>query len=203
MTEALTCPFCGAPYRETIPAGTVQVKCQYCGAMILVPPSLGGIVQQCPNHPETLAVGICNDCGQSFCTRCLYVLNIKGGRCYICAKCYKNRTDKNKIAAVFSLILALIFLAVIPFLMVSPAASSNIGGIFRILFWAIFLLAISAVILFEKPKNPPSLYDMASKGVYLRTPKSFLKRCVKCNREIPIASEECPYCQATQPEYEA
>ena len=27
-----------------------------------------------------------------------------------------------------------------------------------------------------------------------KTPKSFLKKCVKCGREIPLASEECPYC---------
>ena len=26
------------------------------------------------------------------------------------------------------------------------------------------------------------------------TPKSFLMECVRCGREIPIASEECPYC---------
>ena len=148
MIEALTCPFCGAPYRETIPAGTVQVKCQYCGAIILVPPSLGGVVRQCLNHPETLAVGLCNDCSQSFCTRCLYVLNVQGGRLYVCAKCYENRTAKGKIAAVLSFVLALIFLAAIPFLMASPAASSDIGGVFRILFYAILLLAISAVGLF-------------------------------------------------------
>jgi len=30
------------------------------------------------------------------------------------------------------------------------------------------------------------------------TPSSFLKKCVQCNREIPIASEECPYCRAKQ-----
>lgn len=30
------------------------------------------------------------------------------------------------------------------------------------------------------------------------TPKSFLKKCVECGREIPIASEECSYCGAKQ-----
>jgi predicted RNA-binding Zn-ribbon protein involved in translation (DUF1610 family) len=30
------------------------------------------------------------------------------------------------------------------------------------------------------------------------TPKSFLKRCVKCGMEIPIASEQCPYCGEKQ-----
>lgn len=28
---------------------------------------------------------------------------------------------------------------------------------------------------------------------------SFLKKCVGCGREIPIASEECPYCGTKQP----
>ena len=30
------------------------------------------------------------------------------------------------------------------------------------------------------------------------TPKSFLKKCPKCGKEIPIASEECPFCKAKQ-----
>lgn len=30
------------------------------------------------------------------------------------------------------------------------------------------------------------------------TPKSFLKKCVKCGKEIPIASEECVYCGTKQ-----
>jgi len=34
------------------------------------------------------------------------------------------------------------------------------------------------------------------------TPKSFLKKCVKCSKEIPLASEECQYCGTKQPEYE-
>ncbi len=28
---------------------------------------------------------------------------------------------------------------------------------------------------------------------------AFLRRCVKCSKEIPIASEECRYCGAKQP----
>lgn len=31
------------------------------------------------------------------------------------------------------------------------------------------------------------------------TPKSFLKKCVKCGREISIASEQCPFCESKQP----
>ncbi len=31
------------------------------------------------------------------------------------------------------------------------------------------------------------------------TPKSFMRICVKCKKQISIASEECPYCGARQP----
>lgn len=30
------------------------------------------------------------------------------------------------------------------------------------------------------------------------TPKGFLKKCIKCGKEIPIASEECQYCGTKQ-----
>ena len=32
------------------------------------------------------------------------------------------------------------------------------------------------------------------------TSKSYLKKCLECGKEIPIASEECQYCGATQAE---
>ena len=45
------------------------------------------------------------------------------------------------------------------------------------------------------------LADEKSKTSLLRlTPKAFLKKCVKCGKEIPIASEECQYCGTKQPE---
>jgi hypothetical protein len=31
-------------------------------------------------------------------------------------------------------------------------------------------------------------------------PRSFMKTCIKCGQKIPIASEECKYCGAHQPE---
>ena len=41
--------------------------------------------------------------------------------------------------------------------------------------------------------------DEKTKTSLLRlTPKAFLKECVKCGREIPIASEECQYCGTKQ-----
>ena len=34
---------------------------------------MGGETLRCANHPERLAVGICNDCGRSFCSECLRI----------------------------------------------------------------------------------------------------------------------------------
>jgi len=107
--EAYICPFCGAPYRELIPAGVVQVKCRYCGGLVLVPPRLGGLVRRCPGHPETLAVGLCNDCSGSYCDHCLYILKVRDGELYVCSNCLKKRRTKNAMVALGVGIFYLIF----------------------------------------------------------------------------------------------
>ncbi|UCE29152.1 MAG: hypothetical protein JSV85_07885 [Candidatus Bathyarchaeota archaeon] len=40
--------------------------------------------------------------------------------------------------------------------------------------------------------------DVSRRFLLKMTPGTFFKRCVKCGREIPMASEECPHCEATQ-----
>ncbi len=98
--EVFLCPFCGAPFREFIPAGVTQVKCRYCGAIILVPPRLGGPVQRCPNHPDVLAVGLCTSCGRSYCARCLHIMRVTektSGQLlysYICPSCLEEINAK-------------------------------------------------------------------------------------------------------------
>ena len=98
IEEAFVCPFCGGPYRELIPAGVIQVKCKYCGATVLVPPRLGGLVKRCPNHPETLAIGFCNDCRESYCDRCLHILEESTGfdttEIHVCPNCLSKRRTK-------------------------------------------------------------------------------------------------------------
>ena len=42
-------------------------------------------------------------------------------------------------------------------------------------------------------KKPPEEYELLR-----QTPKSFLKKCLNCGQEIPIASETCPYCGSKQ-----
>jgi len=100
--QAFTCPFCGAPYTEIIPSGTVQIKCSYCKSTVLVPPQLDGDVQRCLNHPEALCAGICNDCGKSFCGDCLFITEYleygqrTKGYLYICKDCMKERRLQEK-----------------------------------------------------------------------------------------------------------
>jgi len=114
--EALSCPFCGALYRELIPSGTVQMKCKYCGGAIVVPAYFSGEVRRCSNHPDVLAVGLCNDCGSNFCEACLYFYDVEHGTLHLCPNCYKDREAKRALggvfAGVFMLLFAFFFLAI-------------------------------------------------------------------------------------------
>lgn len=66
------------------------------------------------------------------------------------------------------------------------------------------------VMRFDTYDNAPALrcercgIAILDYGVVIRahTPKGFLKKCAKCGKEIPVASEECSYCGTKQPEYE-
>jgi len=154
--EVFLCPFCGAPYRELIPAGTVQVKCRYCGATVLVPPRLGGALQRCPNHPESLAVGACNGCAGNFCGDCLFLVDMLQYQqqlsrySYFCSKCIKEKrlkgwSTRNQEAYVAAMLLAYLF--TIPILFFSPAA----GFVFFILFIAMIAAVASSGEKFSWP----------------------------------------------------
>lgn len=190
--EAFLCPFCGAPFKELIPSGVVQVKCHYCGATVLVPPRFVGLVQRCPNHPDTLAIGFCNDCNKSYCDSCLYIYEIEHGKLHLCAQCYKNRTQHSHALAILMFTLSLMFIGL--FLLVSSI---------QIIVGALILLVMS-IAAFAGEKRPISVQEARSQSAFSTcTPKAFLKKCIKCGEEIPIASENCKYCGTKQPEYKA
>jgi hypothetical protein len=46
-------------------------------------------------------------------------------------------------------------------------------------------------------KNAKAFFDQLLPK-QIETPKTFLKECIECSKEIPIASEQCPYCKAEQ-----
>lgn len=129
--EALICPFCGAPYRKTIPSGTVQVKCKYCGGTILVPTHFGGETRRCPNHPDVLAIGLCNDCGESYCDSCLSFYNVEHGTLHLCSNCFKIReTEKAHWALILGV---LVLLAGFFFIGFAPrSGDAFVAGVFFI-----------------------------------------------------------------------
>jgi DNA-directed RNA polymerase subunit RPC12/RpoP len=147
--EAFICPFCGAPYRTLIPAGAVQVECQYCKSTILVPPRLGGVVQRCPNHPDVLAVGLCNDCGNSYCDRCLYVYRVRDGKLHVCSECYQKRQNKKIFGAVSAATIMLcLTLAAIP--------KPPVAGAFFLLF---IMFAFIAFYEYDIAGKPVTIHD--------------------------------------------
>jgi len=108
----LTCPFCGAPYRGVVPSDAAQVKCEYCGEVFSVSPYLKDTIPRCPNHSETFATGLCNDCGEHFCTECLQVYDLRTNsaeaRLFLCPECFRRRELKKANAWIM---VGLIFVA--------------------------------------------------------------------------------------------
>ena len=129
--EILTCPYCGALYRDTIPQGTVQVKCKYCGGNIMVPTFFGGAIQRCTNHSDVLAVGLCNDCGRSYCGNCLSLERVENGTLFLCPTC-RSRRDSEKTTRLL-LLGAFMLIIGIPFVFLAPTPQE---GIFGLLFFS-------------------------------------------------------------------
>jgi hypothetical protein len=92
--ESLTCPVCGAPFRDVVPAAVAQVQCKYCSGIIIVPSQ----APRCPNHPNLLALSQCNDCGNSYCFDCLSAYFLEGeqesGVLNLCPHCMRQRQMK-------------------------------------------------------------------------------------------------------------
>lgn len=158
--KVFLCPFCGAPYRKLIPPGAVQVKCDYCGARILVPPHMGGEAQRCPNHLDVLANGICNECGQSFCDKCLYV--VRGGQQYLCPNCYKDYKSSQRTAWLGVAIMPVIMIVFGLYFLANPEKTSTppeeLFGF--TLIGTLLLLALVAGVRWFSKQNPVSVNDM-------------------------------------------
>lgn len=160
--KALACPVCNAPYRKLIHPGATQIRCDYCGAAVLVPPHLGGPIQHCPNHPDVYATSVCNDCGQGFCDSCLYVFDVRDGRLYLCPECYESRRKSVRagylaiaILPAVTLIIALMGLTNTQNVTVPPSVFAGLA-LFGV---CLFLIMLAAVKRFSKQK-PQSIHDL-------------------------------------------
>ncbi len=81
------CPFCGAPYKAELASGMVETECKICGGRFLIPSSLSGLHGQCVNHPGSEQFGLCSECSQGFCERCLHVIDQGEKNLYLCPTC--------------------------------------------------------------------------------------------------------------------
>jgi len=112
-TKPVLCPFCGAPQRTYIPADTVQIKCQYCGGIFSSPPVMGGETYRCVSHPERMAVGKCNDCGENYCGACLHYYDLESDRVsatlYLCPDCLRKRHVEKADMKIYFGVLMLVF----------------------------------------------------------------------------------------------
>lgn len=159
--ETITCPSCGAPYSEDIPDNVAQVKCKYCKSVILLPSNLRA-VPRCPNHTDTVAMTLCNDCGGAFCPECLHIYQLRGGKIYLCSFCLKRR----RVVELFILSVG----TALAFIITLFAIPSSIY-IF-IIFGAAFLLLAVAILytLIRFPRKeiakPPSLSTSDPEALY-------------------------------------
>lgn len=171
--EVFTCPFCGAPYRELIPANVTQVKCRYCGATVLVPPRLGGAIERCPNHPDALTVGVCNNCGKSYCDRCLHILKVTDqtygqfAYSYVCPNCLQKINDKRMTNMTNSGIMFLFF----GFFFLLLAGSAPAVAVFScIIFWllGIGFLSYGEYMKTHPGEMPETIHDKIERKEALR-----------------------------------
>lgn len=131
--KTVKCPFCGAPYRSVVPSDALQLKCDYCGARFYIPPKLGVEVSPCRNHPDRFAAGICNDCGQSFCSECLQPYDISSenvrARLYLCPECLRGRYAEKANAAILVGTLFLMLGTFVVFFMWTFGAPLIVAGV--------------------------------------------------------------------------
>lgn len=56
---------------------------------------MGGETYRCVSHPERMATGKCNDCGENYCGACLHYYYLKTDRAsatlYLCPNCLRKR----------------------------------------------------------------------------------------------------------------
>ena len=111
------CPFCGAPYEEVTPRlGPTRVVCKECGCLFLISSKFGGVDEWCTNHPDRVAVSLCDRCGRPFCRSCLQVVEEAGRGVALCSDClpkFEAEKARAKLAARRRIIKAIAVIAII------------------------------------------------------------------------------------------
>jgi len=111
------CPFCGAPYEKFTPRlGSTCVVCEQCGCLFFISSKFGGFDEWCTNHPDRVAVSLCDKCWRPFCRSCLQVVEEAGRGVVLCSDCllkFKAEKARAKLAARRRIIKAIAVIAII------------------------------------------------------------------------------------------
>jgi hypothetical protein len=99
----------------------------------MVPTFFGGVIQRCTSHPNILAAGLCNDCGQSYCENCLSLESVKGGTLFLCPTC-RARREGEKTRDSLLLGVSMFALGILALLF----ASEPLEGMFGLIMFAFF-----------------------------------------------------------------
>ncbi|UCE29193.1 MAG: hypothetical protein JSV85_00140 [Candidatus Bathyarchaeota archaeon] len=75
--------------------------------------------------------------------------------------------------------------------------SGSFGFLTRLIDVSYIILSIAAI-FYLKRSEVVAYFE--KKRISEGSPKAFLKKCVRCDKDIPLASEECPHCGAKQKE---
>jgi hypothetical protein len=98
---------------------------------------MGGEIFRCVSHPERMAIGKCNDCGENYCGACLHYYDLESDRVsatlYLCPNCLRKRHVEKADMKIYFGILMLVFGVLF-------AAASIVGGI------VFFVVGIGAII---------------------------------------------------------
>jgi len=159
--EAIMCPFCGAPYSGIIPIDVVDVKCRYCGGRILLPSHLS-VVPRCPNHPDTIAVGLCSNCSHQFCKQCLHLQRLEGGRTYFCTQCLRARKIDSAWASIA--VGAVVFFFALVFL----GTPASYGAIIFLVFSLPFIAYGIYILTSSSESSAPSIQEMEKENAARR-----------------------------------
>ncbi|MEM3459318.1 MAG: hypothetical protein QXN36_07260 [Candidatus Bathyarchaeia archaeon] len=173
-TKAVTCPFCGAPYRKFIPPNTLQLECTYCRGIFLVPPEISGGLPKCFNHGERLAIGLCNDCGGNFCSECLYIYNLQTSDAeatlHLCLECLAKRHRKEADSFIYASVFFLFFGGIAALMTVSTGL---LDGIFVTILFFILGTAMALYGFLKRSELPHELTINDVRGEHKRMKTEF------------------------------
>lgn len=102
------------------------------------------------------------------------------------------RTDW-KTVLLHGLVLSIVFFIVhVPSLIINLVIPSAITVVLLLIVYAFIdgFIARRIAGMWQQKEAPPEMIG--------ETPKAFLKSCVNCGKDIPLASEICPHCGAEQ-----